>query len=57
METWLTESDIERLYRVSIGNLPEYHATLSEILEFNRVIEYNITLKTAGPEYVGATIQ
>lgn len=38
LETWLSQRDIERIYRVIQGELPESHAGLEELREFERLV-------------------
>ena len=56
-DTWLEEEDIERLWAVCHGTLPETAATGEEIDEFARLVMHTAMLKTAGADYLQATVQ
>jgi len=56
-ETWLEEKDIERLWAVCHGSLPETAATGDEIDEFARLVMHTAMLKVGGQDYAQATIQ
>lgn len=47
LETWLSQRDIERIYRVVQGELPESHAGLEELQEFARLVEAAAVVKGA----------
>jgi len=50
-ESWLTEDDVDRLWRVVHGELPEVAATSDEITEFHRVVTHAAMIKVAGKDY------
>jgi hypothetical protein len=54
VDTWLSEDDCMRLWRVAHGQLPESFATADELDEFLHVIEL-IAARKMG--YEGQTIQ
>ena len=56
-DTWLTEADIERLWAVCHGTLPEIYASGEEIDEFARLVTHAAMLKVAGEEYSQAVVQ
>jgi hypothetical protein len=56
-DTWLEEADIARLWAVCHGTLPEIYASGEEIDEFARLVTHAAMLKTAGPDYIQATVQ
>jgi hypothetical protein len=56
-DTWLTEADIERLWAVCHGTLPEIYASGEEIDEFARLVTHTAMLKVAGEEYSQAVVQ
>ena len=56
-DTWLEEEDIERLWAVCHGTLPETAATGEEIDEFARLVMHTAMLKLAGPEYQEVILQ
>jgi hypothetical protein len=56
-DTWLTEVDIERLWAVCHGTLPEIYASADEIDEFHRLVTHAAMLRVAGPDYTQATVQ
>ena len=51
-ETWLTEEDSMRLWRVVHGELPESAATDVELAEFERLVTHTAMLKFAGEDYL-----
>ena len=56
-DTWLTEADIERLWAVCHGTLPEIYASVDEIDEFARLVTHAAMLRVAGEEYLQAVVQ
>lgn len=56
-ETWLHESDMQRLWDVCHGNLPENAATAEELEEFHRCVVHAAMVKTAGSDYMTHTVQ
>lgn len=56
-DTWLKEQDIERLWAVCHGTLPETAATVDEIVEFERLVMHAAMLRVAGPDYLQAIVQ
>ena len=56
-ETWLTEADIERIYKVCTGELSEAHSSESELEEFSRVVDHAAMLKLGGEGYDLAVLQ
>lgn len=56
-ETWLTEEDSMRLWRVVHGELPESAATDVELVEFERLVTHAAMLKIAGEDYLEHSIQ
>jgi hypothetical protein len=52
-ESWLSESDVERLYKVCHGELPQELASEKEIDEFTRVVMHAVMLKYGGEDYFG----
>jgi hypothetical protein len=56
-DTWLTEADIERLWAVCHGTLPEIYASGEEIDEFYRLVTHAAMLRVAGEDYSKATVQ
>ena len=50
-ETWLTEEDVQRLWQVCHGQLPEAAATFDEMEEFERVVTHAAMLKVVGKDY------
>jgi hypothetical protein len=50
-ESWLTEDDVDRLWQVVHGELPEVAATSDEITEFHRVVTHAAMIKVAGKDY------
>jgi hypothetical protein len=55
-ETWLTEEDVNRLYLVAVGELPEIQATTDELEEFAKVVLHTAMVKMAGDGYDTATL-
>lgn len=56
-ETWLTEADVERIYKVCTGVLNEAHSSESELEEFSRVVEHAAMIKLGGEGYDSAVMQ
>ena len=56
-DTWLTEADVERLWAVCHGTLPEIYASADEIDEFHRLVTHAAMLRVAGEDYSKATVQ
>jgi hypothetical protein len=50
-DSWLDAEDVDRLWRVVHGELPETAATADEIMEFQRVVTHAAMLKVAGKDY------
>jgi hypothetical protein len=57
LESWLEEDDIQRIWDVVHGNLPESAATADEIEEFSRLVTHAAMIKMGGTGYQGATLQ
>ena len=55
-ESWLTDTDIQRLWDVCHGNLPELAATEAELNEFNRCVTHAAMQKMAGKDYLNHSI-
>lgn len=56
-DTWLSEEDAIRLWKVCHGELPECDATLRELKEFERLITKIAMVKIGGEEALTATRQ
>jgi hypothetical protein len=56
-ETWLEDADVQRLWDVVHGSLPEYAATDVELVEFERLVTHTAMLKFAGEDYLEHSIQ
>ena len=56
-DTWLEEADIERLWAVCHGTLPEIYASAEEIDEFHRLVTHAAMLRVAGEDYLQAVVQ
>lgn len=56
-DTWLTEADVERLWAVCHGTLPEIYASADEIDEFHRLVTHAAMLRVAGPDYLTTVVQ
>ena len=56
-ESWLDPEDVDRLWRVVHGELPEVAATSDELVEFERLVVHAAMLKVAGPDYRQYNIQ
>jgi hypothetical protein len=50
-DSWLDADDVDRLWKVVHGELPETAATADEIDEFHRVVTHAAMLKVAGKDY------
>jgi hypothetical protein len=57
LDTWLQEDDVQRLWQVCHGLLPETAATFDEIKEFERVVMHAAMLKAGGEGYSTAPLQ
>ena len=57
IDSWLSPEDIERIWRVGQGELPDTAATAEEIEEFDRVVKHVLMLKAGGSGYQDSTIQ
>jgi len=57
IDSWLDEQDIERMFAVVDGLLPDVAVTDAEIVEFQRVVNHAIMIKNGGSGYQGATLQ
>ena len=55
-DSWLEEEDVQRLWDVCHGVLPESAATFDEIKEFERLVLHSAMLKVAGEDYESAAI-
>jgi hypothetical protein len=56
-DTWLNENDIERLWKITQGMLPELAASEAEMKEFLRVVTHAAMVKVGGHEYQTSTVQ
>jgi hypothetical protein len=56
-ETWLKEEDMQRLWDVCQGNLPEAAASERELEEFHRCVMHAAMVKIAGADYLSHTVQ
>lgn len=56
-ETWLREEDMQRLWDVCHGVLPEHAATNQELEEFERCVMHAAMVKMAGADYMTHTVQ
>jgi len=56
-DTWLTDADVERLWAVCHGTLPEIYASSEEIDEFARLVTHSAMIKLAVPDYSQAIVQ
>lgn len=45
MDTWLEQKDIDRLFDVAEGKLPEYFTSKEELIEFQRLIDNAVEQK------------
>ena len=57
IDSWLEEEDVERLWAVAHGLLPETAATADELEEFLRVVQHAAMLKMGGSGYQTARLQ
>lgn len=55
-DTWLQDSDIDRLYQVCMGTLDEVFASESELAEFMRLVNHAAMEKFAGEDYSQHTV-
>ena len=56
-DTWLNEDDIERLWKVTQGELPDQAATANEMDEFLKLVTHAAMIKVGGSEYQTSIIQ
>lgn len=56
-DTWLSDSDLERLWKVTHGELPLSFASSDEMNEFFNVVNQAGMQKIAGKEWLTATLQ
>jgi hypothetical protein len=56
-DTWLNENDIERLWKVTQGELPLVAATANEMEEFLKLVTHAAMIKVGGDEYQTSTVQ
>ena len=56
-DTWLSDSDVKRLWKVTLGELPESVASSDEMDEFLRLVTHVTMIKSGGSGYQTATIQ
>ena len=56
-DTWLSENDIDRLWKVSHGELPPAAASSDEMDEFLKVVTHAAMVKMAGSDYQNNVIQ
>jgi hypothetical protein len=56
-DTWLQENDIERLWKVVHGELPEVAASKNEMDEFLKLVTHVAMVKIGGSEYQTSTFQ
>lgn len=56
-DSWLEEEDVQRIWDVAHGLLPETAATIDELEEFQRLVEHAAMLKMGGSGYQTATLQ
>lgn len=57
IDSWLEAEDIDRLFAVVEGRLPDVAVTAAEITEFQRVVNHAIMIKQGGSGYQQATLQ
>jgi hypothetical protein len=57
LDTWLQEDDVQRLWQVCHGLLPETAATFDEIKEFERIVMHTAMIKMGGAGYTQSTLQ
>jgi hypothetical protein len=51
LDSWLEEEDVDRLWKVAHGLLPDVAATSDEMAEFLRIVTHAAMLKVAGNDY------
>jgi hypothetical protein len=56
-DTWLSDTDVERLWKVMQGELPQAAASSEEMDEFLKLVTHVAMIKTGGSGYQTATIQ
>lgn len=56
-DTWFSHEDLERIWRISHGELPFSLLSKEEEKEFIRVINYIGMHKIAGKEWLTSTLQ
>ena len=56
-DTWLSETDVDRLWKVTHGELPDAAASADELDEFLKLVTHVAMIKTGGSGYQTATIQ
>jgi len=56
-DTWLSDTDVERLWKVMQGELPHAAASSEEMDEFLKLVTHVAMIKTGGSGYQTATIQ
>lgn len=56
-DSWLEEDDVQRIWDVAHGLLPENAATMDELVEFERLVQHAAMLKMGGSGYQAATLQ
>jgi hypothetical protein len=56
-DTWLNENDIERLWKVTQGELPHVAASSEEMDEFLKLVTHVAMIKMGGIEYQTSTVQ
>jgi hypothetical protein len=57
IESWLTDSDLQRLWDVCHGILPQVAASEDELAEFERVVMHAAMIKMGGTGYTTAILQ
>jgi len=57
IDTWLSDNDITRLWKVIQKELPDAAASSDEMDEFLKVVTHVAMIKTGGSGYETATIQ
>lgn len=55
--TWLTDTDILRIWNVIQGILPNIATSTEEINEFNKLVNHIAMIKSGGNGYLTATLQ
>lgn len=56
-DTWLSEADVKRIYKVCTGELSDAYTSEDELSEFSRVIEHAAMIKLGGEGYDSAVLQ